>query len=219
MSIFATDEEDEAYDPAVRGGFRFCGQCSAVHEPARRDIGRFGKLCPRCGGLRGTNGHGSTPCLARAAAREACMRGLISIREWRANRGASWVVTPSRHAAKILELFGLPCEMIRSNYAGTTPPGLDCWTNAEGLDTLLVLQCAAREHLICVVPVAARLLHQHRDVFDDFRALWRLDASHETLGETLKEISRREVLARRKRLNGLPKNVRPRKPQKRRRRR
>jgi hypothetical protein len=213
-----TDDEDEGDEPYTKQGCKhvFCGQCDAVHgDVPRRDVGRFGTLCPRCYGLRGTNGHGGTPCGARAAARTMCMRGLISVRRWRTNGGASWITTHSRPAAELLKSFGHLAELAQSNYAGSTPAAMECWTTQEGIDTLLIIQCAAREHLTICNPAAGRLFQQHPDIFDEFRVLWRMDGSHELLGKTLAQIKEREVLARRARLNGLPKNVRPRKPQRR----
>jgi hypothetical protein len=199
----------------VKQGLPYCKQCNALHDDKTGmvdDLKTKGTICEKCHGLKGTNGHGTTPCKARALAHAMCARGLLSVRRWHAEDGFPGITSPTRHAAAMLKTFGHPVELVRSNYNGSTPAAFDCWTNQEGIDTLVMIQTIARNFLAVCNPVAARLLLACPDIFAEFRTLWRLDAPEKTLAkviEPLKSMNKADVKARLAEVPKLRKRTKP----------
>jgi hypothetical protein len=188
----------------------FCRQCLAAHgDVGRHFINRV--LCRKCRGLLGTNGHGATPCAARAAGYAVCSRGLLSVRRSGDPNGPDRLTSPVRYAADMLRAFGHSAELVRSNYAGSTPAAFDCWTTREGIDDLVMIQAVARSFLSVCNPAGARLLLARPDVFEEFRTLWRLDAPRKVLEKTLEPLNALRQDAVTNRLAEVPK-LRKRKP-------
>ncbi len=162
-----------------------CAQCKTFHGDIRAQV-KAGTACPRCRGPRHT--HTLNPCKSTRAAHFMCKRGLISTRRWR-NNGTAWLVTPARHAATTLKMFGIKHWMVRSNHISGGEPALECWTTQEGIETLAAIQHTARVIIGGTIsnPMVARLFRDNPTVFDEFKVLWKLDAPEATLRHELLE--------------------------------
>lgn len=180
---------------------RPCPQCKAIHGDIRTLV-KADKACPKCRGPR--HSHTLNPCAPTRAAYLMCKRGLISTRRWRRQGSISPLVTPANHAAAMLRMLGHKCWLVRSNYISGGEPARECWTTADGIDTLACIQHAAR---VCIGgssisnPMVARLFKDNPTVFAEFRTLWKMDASTETL--------RHELITALTPLDGRPKREKP----------